>query len=161
MKKTFKLTPELTCPELAGYVLPELLRHQKDDSDVNKTWLTKHHRTGQAPLMYMLGYTEARERYEFTKQDLIDLVQSLKDYTSEIHNVLGHDERDASELVDIFLTKRTPIAIEVEMERVKINPMGRRVDPMDFTQNQSSCTWEQMPATNPDGTVKGTYIFNN
>ncbi len=35
-------------------------------------------------------------------QEQIDLVQHLKDYTYESHNILGFDEREASEFVDIF-----------------------------------------------------------
>lgn len=48
------------------------------------------------------GYNKAKE-YLYTKQDLIDLVQGLKDYTKESHTILGHDDRDAIEFVDIFL----------------------------------------------------------
>jgi hypothetical protein len=40
---------------------------------------------------------------EIEKQRMIDLVQSLKDYTHESHTILGHDERDASEFVEIYL----------------------------------------------------------
>jgi len=39
---------------------------------------------------------------EMEKQRMIDLVQQLKDYTRESHNVLGFDEREAREFVDIF-----------------------------------------------------------
>lgn len=39
---------------------------------------------------------------EMENQRLIDLVQSLKDYTHESHAILGHDEREASEFVEIF-----------------------------------------------------------
>ena len=39
---------------------------------------------------------------EMEKQRMIDLVQQLKDYTRESRNVLGFDEREASEFVDIF-----------------------------------------------------------
>jgi len=39
----------------------------------------------------------------YTKQDMIDLVQSLKDYTHESHTILGHDEREASEFVETFI----------------------------------------------------------
>jgi flagellar biosynthesis/type III secretory pathway protein FliH len=48
------------------------------------------------------GYNKAKESF-YTKQDLIDLVQQLKDYTKESHTILGHDDRDAIEFVDIFL----------------------------------------------------------
>jgi hypothetical protein len=29
----------------------------------------------------------------------------------------------------------------VDFEEIKINPMGRKVDPMNLAQNQSSCIW--------------------
>ena len=48
------------------------------------------------------GYNKDKETF-YTKQDLIDLVQGLKDYTKESHTILGHDDRDAIEFVDIFL----------------------------------------------------------
>ena len=48
------------------------------------------------------GYNKAKETL-YTKQDLIELVQKLKDYTKESHTILGHDDRDAIEFVDIFL----------------------------------------------------------
>ena len=51
---------------------------------------------------YINGFNKAKE-YFYTKQDLIDLVESLKDYTKESHTILGHDDRDASEFVNIFL----------------------------------------------------------
>jgi hypothetical protein len=77
MKKTFALTTEngkLTCPELAGYELPEIR------------------------------------------------------------------------------TARTPIAIEVEMvASVAYNSITMR--------GEDGCLGYYKPATNPDGTVKGTYIF--
>ena len=52
----------------------------------------------------------------YTLNDLIDLVQSLKDYTNESHNIFGHDERDAKEFVDIFLKDRTPIELPSDEE---------------------------------------------
>jgi hypothetical protein len=42
---------------------------------------------------------------EMEKQRMIDLVQHLKDYTRESNNVLGFDERETSEFVDIFYNK--------------------------------------------------------
>jgi len=52
----------------------------------------------------------------YTKQDLIDLVESLKNYTHESHSILGHDEREAKEFVDIFLKDRNPIELPSEEE---------------------------------------------
>lgn len=40
------------------------------------------------------------------KEMLCDLVQSLKDYTLESQNILGHDEREPIEFVEIFLNKQ-------------------------------------------------------
>lgn len=37
------------------------------------------------------------------KQHCIELIDSLKDYTLESCNILGHDERDASEFYNIFI----------------------------------------------------------
>jgi hypothetical protein len=52
------------------------------------------------------GYESDCEIFQIAKemenQRLINLVQSLKDYTHESHAILGHDERDASEFVEIF-----------------------------------------------------------
>lgn len=48
------------------------------------------------------GYNKSKE-YFYTKQDLIDLVESLKNYTKESHTILGHDDREPIEFVDIFL----------------------------------------------------------
>jgi hypothetical protein len=42
---------------------------------------------------------------EMEKQRMIDLVQHLKNYTRESNNVLGFDERETSEFVDIFYNK--------------------------------------------------------
>ena len=39
------------------------------------------------------------------KKQMIDLIQALKDYTYESHTILGHDEREAEEFVNIFLNK--------------------------------------------------------
>lgn len=79
--------------------------------------------------------------WKFSHQDLIDLVQAIKDYTYESGGVLGYDEREASEFVDIFLNgrNRTPIAIEVEF-----------TDP-------APGDWQ--PILNPDGTVKGRWVY--
>lgn len=154
MTKRFALTTEngkLTCPELAGYRLPSCSRCQEYDV-VSEAWASTPNRTGAAPLMYKVGYTEARQKFEFSRQDLIDLVESLKDYTAESNNILGHDEREASEFVDIFLngrTPRTPIAIEVEMAKPSES----------FGAFVGNVIGEFVPVLNPDGTVKGRWVY--
>ena len=52
--------------------------------------------------IFDLKFQEAKE---MEKERMIQLVQGLKDYTHESHTILGHDERDASEFVDIFYNK--------------------------------------------------------
>jgi K+/H+ antiporter YhaU regulatory subunit KhtT len=42
---------------------------------------------------------------EKENQQMIALVQSLKDYTHESHSILGHDEREAAEFVEIFINQ--------------------------------------------------------
>lgn len=43
---------------------------------------------------------------KYSYKDLCDLVESLKDYTHESHNILGNDEREPNEFVDIFLSTK-------------------------------------------------------
>lgn len=49
----------------------------------------------------------ANELESFTKTDLINLVQSLKDYTLESGNILGYDDRDAEQFVDEYIHRKT------------------------------------------------------
>jgi hypothetical protein len=161
MKKTFKLTPDLTCPELEGYKLPEMPNYQDGEiegmaesqygTDIdsirggNPYDLNKDLKSG-----FVRGYSKAREKYEFT---LYDMAQAFA-YGRTLEPFDSFDDFIAS-----LRTPRIPIAIEVEMVEVKVSPMGRIVDPMDVGQNQSSCKWEQRPATQPDGTVKGVWVY--
>lgn len=52
----------------------------------------------------------------YTEEDLIDLVESLKNYTKESHNILGYDERDAKEFVYVFLKDRISIELPSDEE---------------------------------------------
>jgi len=54
---------------------------------------------GEIP-MWIYNFIEQAKEME--KERMIQLVQGLKDYTHESHTILGHDEREASEFVDIF-----------------------------------------------------------
>jgi hypothetical protein len=45
-------------------------------------------------------FEEARD---MERENLTNLVQSLMDYTFESHSILGYDEREASEFVDVYL----------------------------------------------------------
>lgn len=61
-------------------------------------WLQEMFNNSEIPNSSML-FKQAKE---MEKQRMIDLVQQLKDYTRESNNVLGFDEREASEFVEIF-----------------------------------------------------------
>jgi hypothetical protein len=41
----------------------------------------------------------------YAKEIMIQLVDDLKAYTHESHTILGHDEREPIEFVEIFLNK--------------------------------------------------------
>jgi hypothetical protein len=99
MTKRFALTPELICPELDGYKLPEI------ESGLEKA-----------------------------RRILSDGIKTNMSLSSAI-----------AELDKLIREERPPIAIEVEMV-VKYNPTLR--------------DWQSKPATHPDGTVKGNYIYN-
>lgn len=66
----------------------------------------------------------------YTKQDLIDLVESLKNYTHESHSILGHDEREAKEFVDIFLKNTIPIELPTDEEMEE--RAERNISPFSF-----------------------------
>lgn len=58
-------------------------------------------------LLYMAtawhdGYHSSKETHPFSKADVLDIIQSLKDYTHESHKVLGHDEREPEEFLQIW-----------------------------------------------------------
>jgi len=156
MTKTFPLLPDLTCPELAGYKLPSFPRSQEDDvkamakEEFNN--IDNPIRSGIDNHSYKTGFTEgyrkAREKFEFSREDMIDLVEGLKVYTSETQSILGDDTWEASDFVDMFIDNRTPrhpIAIEVEM--------WASIPGKDD---------KEIPKLNPDGTVKVVkWIFND
>jgi hypothetical protein len=158
MKKTFALTTEngkLTCPELDGYELPE---HQEDDV-VSEAWASNPDRTGEAPLMYKAGYTEARDKFEFTREDIRNAFLYAISLTAEGHNgeySSGNDPdieiqfgEDADEYIASLRTARTPIAIEVE------------IDAPIYADDAFGKTYliGKGVATNPDGTVKGRWVY--
>jgi hypothetical protein len=79
----------------------EVERLAEISSELQEATYTPQHKTTYKH-GFIDGYNKAKETY-YTKQDLIDLVESLKDYTKESHTILGHDSRESSEFVDIFL----------------------------------------------------------
>jgi hypothetical protein len=60
----------------------------------------------QLPQIQQEGFRDIWEQAKaMEKQQMIDFVQQLKDYTRESNNVLEFDEREASEFVEIFYNK--------------------------------------------------------
>jgi hypothetical protein len=51
----------------------------------------------------------------FTKEELVEFAQELKDYTRESHSILGHDDRDAEEFVSLYLINKDKKGWEVEV----------------------------------------------
>ena len=155
MTKRFKIEPDFTCPELAGYKLPPCSRSQEDGVEAivkNLMGLPDYlNLESMSPSMkgsFDFGvqcYNKAREKYEFSREDLVHAI----DLAQEVHKpkYCHHYEHTYTpeQIMSILLT---PIAIEVEMVQKSINgsiPVGQ--------------DWERVPATNPDGTLKGRYIY--
>lgn len=51
------------------------------------------------------GFDMLKQAKEMERTQMAQLVQELKDYTHESRVILGYDEREASEFVDIFYEK--------------------------------------------------------
>jgi hypothetical protein len=61
----------------------------------------QHNKIGDELLIQNLLNAKLQAK-EMEKQQMIDLVEKLKDYTREAHNILGFDEREPSEFVDFY-----------------------------------------------------------
>jgi hypothetical protein len=148
MTKRFALTTEngkLTCPELAGYELPEW-EGQKDadmEKKVRDIFPPKNSHLDRLDevdgnayyrSIWRDGYRKSREKFEFTERDL------RKAYDTNHYSKEDKDNQWGNFIASLR-TARTPIAIEVEMERVW----------------NGDCF--DIPATNPDGTVKGRWVY--
>ena len=151
MTKRFKIEPDLTCPELAAYKLPEVEQRQEDDvvamakEEFNS--IDKPIRSGIDCHSYKVGfaecYTKAREKYEFTEDDMKYIFECGRNYQNNA-------EVTFKVSIDHLRTPRTPIAIEVEMvESPSYNAIRM--------QDKNDCFAYFITATNPDGTVKGVY----
>lgn len=67
-------------------------------------WLVEKLSKYNEEMVYL--YTEEIiQAKEMEKEQKILLVEELKDYTKESQCILGNDEREASEFVDIFYDK--------------------------------------------------------
>jgi len=65
--------------------------------------------------IFKTGYKASQQKGVYSEEDLCNLVQQLKNYTKESLSILGHDEREPEEFVDIFL-KSNQEYIELETE---------------------------------------------
>ena len=147
MTKTFKLTPDLTCPELAGYKLPQI---ELDGVGQPLTDYIKEKHNQAECIGFIDGYTKAREKYEFSREDMAKVIEYMikNPISAELRTELEIDFNNGvsvlSKYFERILTPRTPIAIEVEMDSTK-SLLG---------------VWTGfVPALNPDGTVKGRWVY--
>lgn len=151
MTKRFKIEPDLTCPELAGYKLPQI---EPDGVGQPLTDYIKEKHNQAECIGFIDGYNKAREKFEFTESDLRQAVAlSLDDAEkSVIWSKEWYPNKLADKIIASLRTQRTPIAIEVEMvESPSYNAIRM--------QDKNDCFAYFIPATNPDGTVKGVYIY--
>lgn len=150
MTKRFKINPDFTCPELAGYKLESFSIGQEDDVEklsisafpLNEktswgrgySYDNERKRTG-----FIAGYHKAREKFEFTESDLRRALSMAFIAVQDGGNITS------DEIIASFRTPCLPVAIEVEMEVTNTPGFARG----------------KFPATNPDGTVKVVkWIFN-
>ena len=67
-------------------------------------WLIENlYRNNEPTLQDKVIIGSAKEKLE---EMLCDLVEQLKDYTHQSKSILGHDEREPIEFVEIFLKER-------------------------------------------------------
>lgn len=167
MTKRFKIEPDLTCPELAGYKLPPCSRCQEDGVEIESEkygFRVPYNGSNEfydkdAIKHFKAGYHKAREKFEFTESDLRQAVALSLDDAEK--SVIWSKEWYPNKLADkIIASLRTPIAIEVEMK------CGRCYMPLsedDCWSAKECCQgsegYPDIPATNPDGTVKGVYVY--
>lgn len=88
--------------------------------DISFFDLFKNHPISKRTKKALKLLKDLKEKYKYTEDDLIEIVEDLKHYTHESQVVLGYDERDASEFIDIFLAKnQLPYQIkEIEFETI-------------------------------------------
>jgi hypothetical protein len=153
MTKRFKIDPDLTCPELAGYKLPEVERRQEDEMKVESEkygFRVPYNGSNEfydkdAIKHFEAGYTKAREKYQFTEEDMKYIFECGRNYQNNA-------EVTFKVSIQSLRTPRHPIAIDVEMvESPSYNAIRM--------QDKNDCFAYFIPATNPDGTVKGVYVY--
>jgi len=162
MTKRFKIEPDLTCHELAGYKLPPCSRCQEDGVEIESEkygFRVPYNGSNEfydkdAIKHFKAGYHKAREKFEFSESDLRQAVAlSLDDAEkSVIWSKEWYPNKLADKIIASLRTPRHPIAIDVEMvESPSYNAIRM--------QDKNDCFAYFIPATNPDGTVKGVYVY--
>lgn len=145
MTKRFKIEPDLTCPELAGYKLPQI---EPDGVGQPLTDYIKEKHNQAECIGFIDGYNKAREKYQFTEDDMKYIFECGRNYQNNA-------EVTFKVSIAHLRTPRNPIAIEVEMEytccKRYMNCIG-----CDATEDMIQPV---KPATNPDGTVKGRWVY--
>lgn len=146
MTKTFPLLPDLTCPELAGYRLPEL-KQELEPIEIPEG-CHEEFEVGYE-VGYEIGYNKAREKFEFSEMDLRQALSMAFIAIQDGGNITS------DEIISSLRALRTPIAIEVEMEYTCCN-LHKNIKPSYVSVNIMKSI---RPATHPDGTVKGRWVY--
>ena len=137
MIKLFKIerkNGKLVCPELPGYKLPEL---EPEPIGQPLTDYIKQMKTQWQCMGFIDGYNKAREKYEFTESQIEKAIL----FGARQQHMFGYISNDEErKFIQSIRTPRLPVAIEVEIIRVTLDGTV-------------------FPAINPDGTVKGRYIY--
>jgi hypothetical protein len=68
-------------------------------------WLVEQYQLTIGVSITKVMIDEIQQAKEMERQQMTDLVESLKDYTKESLNILGHDNRDSIEFVNIYYNK--------------------------------------------------------
>jgi hypothetical protein len=102
LKKVIATTnTSLQCPQVVDYV--EYLAESNYGTDIDsyrggKPYdLERDRKQG-----FVTGYQKHSKTHSLSDEDVLQLIQSLKDYTHESHNILGHDEREPEEFLETF-----------------------------------------------------------
>jgi hypothetical protein len=155
MTKRFALTPDLACPELEGYKLPEIESALQKARQILSDGISTNMSLSSAIAELDKLIREEDSRFiKFTLEDMVNAFKAGFNITGESFNRELIDyipilQESYDEELDKFYqslrTPRTPIAIEVEM--------GVEVDP------NTGVEMGEYPDLHWDCTVKGVWVY--
>lgn len=71
------------------------------------TCLSECNVEGDLTKNYVPKYTN--ETHPFSEDDVLQIIQGLKNYTHESHTILGHDEREPIEFLELWKSQRNKL----------------------------------------------------